>query len=218
MSVTSEGVPAGSGVPRSDHAARKRGHGSIRNDNRAGWLFVAPALIVLGVFLVAPILMAAWVSLSDWSGRGSPFSSSASFVGLENYQAVLTDGGLATRDFGTALRNNLYYVLLVVPLQTIVALVLAVFVSRRWLKAKSFFRVAFYSPSITSSVAITVLWLFLFNVSGVVNAVLGWFSLHGPNWFNDPRGVLHLLLAAFGVEQAPESLASNGFLGISWWE
>lgn len=219
MSVTSEGVPAGTGLPpRSDHAARKRGHGSIRNDNRAGWLFVAPALIVLGVFLVAPILMAAWVSLSDWSGRGSPFSSSASFVGLENYQAVLTDGGLATRDFGTALRNNLYYVLLVVPLQTIVALVLAVFVSRRWLKAKSFFRVAFYFPSITSSVAITVLWLFLFNVSGVVNAVLGWFSLHGPNWFNDPRGVLHLLLGGLGVEQAPESLAANGFLGISWWE
>lgn len=191
---------------------------SIQENNLAGWLFITPVLIILGIFLVAPILMAAWVALSDWTGRGSPFSSSVSFVGLTNFQAVLTDGGLPTRDFGTALRNNIYYVLFVVPLQTIVALLLAVFVNNKALRAKSFFRVAFYFPSITSSVAVTVLWLFLFNVTGAVNTVLGWFSIHGPNWFNDPRGVIHLLLGALGVDSAPAALTSHGFLGINWWE
>lgn len=191
---------------------------SMRSSHTAGWLFVAPAVAILGVFLVLPILMAAWVAVSDWTGRGSPFSSTVHFVGAENFRAILTDGGLPTRDFGTALRNNIYYVLLVVPIQTFVALVLAVLVSNSALKAKSFFRVAFYFPSITSSVAITVLWLFLFNVSGAVNRILAWLSMTGPNWFNDPRGIIHILLNKFGIKSPPPALTRSGFLGINWWE
>lgn len=198
--------------------SRKKLTKSERAERAAGWLFVSPVLIILGIFLVAPILMALWVSVSDWGGRGSPFASSVSYIGAENFRAVLVDGGLSTRNFGTALRNNIYYVLLVVPIQTVVALVLAVFVSNRALKARSFFRLAFYFPSITSSVAITVLWLFLFSVSGAVNQVLGWFSINGPNWFNDPRGLLHLLLGAFGVKAPPSALTSGTFLGITYWD
>ena len=67
-------------------------------------------------------------------------------------------------------------------------------VSRKMLKAKGFFRTAFYFPSVTSSVAITTLWLFLFSATGAVNAFLAWFGLNGPNWFNDPRGVIHIIL------------------------
>lgn len=198
--------------------SRKKLTKSERAERAAGWLFVSPVLIILGIFLVAPILMALWVSVSDWGGRGSPFASSVSYIGAENFRAVLVDGGLSTRNFGAALRNNIYYVLLVVPIQTVVALVLAVFVSNRALKARSFFRLAFYFPSITSSVAITVLWLFLFSVSGAVNQVLGWFSINGPNWFNDPRGLLHLLLGAFGVKAPPSALTSGTFLGITYWD
>lgn len=184
----------------------------------AGWLFVSPVLIILGLFLFVPILMAAWVSLSDWTGRGSPFSGAVGFVGLDNYRAVLTDGGLPTRDFGTAMRNNVYYVLLVVPTQTLLSLILAVMVSNLALRGKSFFRTAFYFPSVTSSVAITVLWLFLFSSTGVVNNVLSWFGAQGPNWFNDPRGILHVLLSWLGVDSAPSALTAGGFLGINWWE
>lgn len=184
----------------------------------AGWLFVSPVLIILGLFLFVPILMAAWVSLSDWTGRGSPFSGAVGFVGLDNYRAVLTDGGLPTRDFGTAMRNNVYYVLLVVPTQTLLSLILAVMVSNLALRGKSFFRTAFYFPSVTSSVAITVLWLFLFSSTGVVNNVLSWFGAQGPNWFNDPRGIFHVWLSWLGVEGAPSALAASGFLGITWWE
>ena len=71
------------------------------------------------------------------------------------------------------------------------------------LRGRGFFRTAFYFPSVTSSVAIIVLWLFLFSTTGPVNEVLGWLGLHGPNWFQDPRGVLHLLLGWFGVDDAP---------------
>lgn len=184
----------------------------------AGWLFVAPAVIVIGVFLVVPVIMAAWVSVSDWGGRGSPFGDGVSFIGLKNYEAVLTEPGLARRDFGIAIRNNVFYVLLVVPLQTILSLFLASLVNRAALKGRGFFRTAFYFPSVTSSVAITVLWLFLFSATGVVNKVLSFFAIQGPNWFSDPRGVVHVILGAFGIASAPEALAQQGFLGVSPWE
>ena len=93
------------------------------------------SIIILGVFLLMPIGMAAWVSISDWNGNGSPFGANAHYVGLENYRHLLTEPGLDQNNFGTALRNNVYYVLLVVPIQTAVALFLAVLVNRRAARA-----------------------------------------------------------------------------------
>ena len=196
-----------------------KGSGTRENETTAGWLFTAPALIILGLFLVIPVLMAAWVSVSDWNGRGSPFASTVGFVGSDNYQQVLTsEGGLQARDFGTAMRNNFWYVVLVVPLQTIASLSLAVLVNRKMLRGRGFFRTAFYFPSVTSSVAITLVFLFLFSGTGAVNQILGWVGINGPNWFADPRGVLQLLLSTVGVDSAPTSLVDNGFLSISWWD
>lgn len=195
-------------------AKRSRPPGAARQ-GAAGWVFVAPTVLILGVFLFIPVLMAAWVSVSDWGGRGSPLAAGVDFVGGKHYASILSGRGLAARDFGTSIRNNAYYVVLVVPLQTALSLLLATLVNKRALRGKGFFRTAFYFPSVTSTVAITVLWVFLFSASGAVNAVLSWFSLNGPNWFNDPRGVIHLIL---GRTDAPEALAAPGFLGISTWE
>lgn len=201
-----------------DGARNGAGRGIRRGEAAAGWLFVLPVLVILGVFLLVPVLMALWVSFSDWSGRGSPLSSGVGFVGLDNYAAVTTGGGLAERDFGIALRNNAWYVLLVVPLQTALALFLAVLVNRAVLRGRGVFRTAFYFPSVTSSVAITVLWLFLFSTSGVVNTVLARVGIAGPNWFNDPSGVLHNLLGALGLRTGPDALTQHGFLGVTWWD
>jgi multiple sugar transport system permease protein len=184
----------------------------------AGWLFVTPSVVILLLFMVIPIVMAAWVSVSDWTGRGSPFSANVDFVGFRNYGELLTGGGLAQRDFATSLRNNVYYVLLVVPIQTVVSLLLAVMVNQKILRARGAFRTAFYFPSVTSSVAITVVFLFLFTATGAVNRALAALSISGPNWIQDPRGVLHIVLGAFGVDRAPEALQSSPFLGLSWWE
>ncbi len=202
--------------PASPRHPRSRG---IRGGEAgAGWLFVSPVILILGVFLLVPVLMALWVSFSDWSGRGSPLSPSVGFVGLDNYAAITGGGGLAERDFGTALRNNAWYVLLVVPLQTVLSLFLAVLVSRRILRGRGFFRTAFYFPSVTSSVAITVLWLFLFSFAGPVNQILSAIGLAAPNWFSDPRGIVHVALAAVGITDGPDALTGAGFLGVSWWD
>ena len=187
--------------------------GIRRGEAASGWLFTAPMLFLLGLFLVVPVLMALWVSVSDWTGRGSPLSGDVNFVGAENYQALLGGGGLAERDFGTALKNNAWYVVFVVPLQTALSLLLAVLVNRQILKGRGFFRTAFYFPSMTSSVAIVVLWLFLFNATGAVNKLLSFIGITGPNWFNDARGILH-----FGATSGPAFLTENTTLGVTWWD
>lgn len=214
--MTASVAPATPTRPASSR--RPRSGGVRRGEAGAGWLFVSPVILILGTFLLVPVLMALWVSVSDWSGRGSPLSRGVGFVGLDNYAAITIDGGLQTRDFGMALRNNAWYVLLVVPLQTVLSLLLAVLVSRRILRGRGFFRTAFYFPSVTSSVAITVLWLFLFSFTGPVNAIIGWFGAEGPNWFQDPRGVVHVVLSAFGAETGPAALTQGDFLGVSWWD
>jgi multiple sugar transport system permease protein len=161
--------------------------------------------------------MALWVSFSDWNGNGSPFGPHAHFVGLENYRHLLTQPGLDQSNFGTSLRNNGYYVLLVVPIQTAVSLFLAVLVNRG-IRAVGSFRTAFYFPSVTSSVAITILFLFLFSPTGVINELLSYVDVTGPPWLYDPRGLFHVILEQFGVNQPPASLANGMFLGVSYWD
>lgn len=197
--------------PRWRGAARRR-------EAAAGWLFTAPAVVLLLVFLVAPIAMAGWVSLSDWTGIGSPFAPGVHSVGLDNYAALLTQPGLAQQQLGESLRNNLYYVVFVVPLQTALALGLALAVSRKRLAGRGAFRTAYYFPSITSSVAVSIIFLYIFGSTGVVNAVLGYLGAHGPNWFDDPNGVLQMLYSGLGVTQPPAALANHGFLGLPWWQ
>lgn len=189
-----------------------RGH-----EAAAGWLFLLPVIVILGLFLVLPILMAAWVSISDWNGNGSPLGANAHYIGLENYRHLLTEPGLDQNNFGASLRNNLYYVIFVVPIQTAVALFLAVLVNRR-VRGVGFFRTAFYFPSVTSSVAITVLFLFLFDPSGAINKLLSFVGLHGPAWFYDPDGLFHIILKHFGVHNPPSGLSNSFFLGVSYWD
>jgi multiple sugar transport system permease protein len=189
-----------------------------RRETAAGWLMSAPAIIALLLFLVAPIVMAAWVSISDWTGIGSPFAGGVHSVGAANYKALLTEPGLPRQQLGESIRNNLYYVILVVPVQTALALGLALIVSRKRLAGRGFFRTAYYFPSITSSVAVSIMFLYIFGSTGVINSIISSLGGQGPNWFNDPSGVLHLVLSGLGVTHAPAALANHGFLGLPWWE
>ena len=128
----------------------------------AGWLFTAPMIIILGVFLFVPIIMALWVSMTNWTGNVDPFGGgpNATFVGARNYSALFLKDVLARSNFMQSLGNTFYYVLLVVPLQTATSLLLALIVNDRFLRGKSFFRTAFYFPSVTSSIAISTVFLF----------------------------------------------------------
>lgn len=195
--------------------------GDPQRQEGAGWLFVSPAIIVLGLFVIAPIFMALWVSLSDWTGRGSPFSSDVNFIGTDNYSALLAEPGLARQDLMISFRNTFYYVIGVVPLQTVLALSLAVLLNNRFLKGRTFFRTAFYFPSVVSSVAISLLFLFLFAGGGAINNVLRWFGINGPNWFQDSRGLLHILgdtVGLWSISDPPGWLTGPSVMGLSFWQ
>ncbi|MFC4586321.1 carbohydrate ABC transporter permease [Sphaerisporangium corydalis] len=209
-------VDAASAIDR-----RRLGRGSATRQNLAGWLFLAPVVVILGVFMLLPILMAMWVSLTSWNGQGSPFTGRAPFVGLGNYVRLFTQDDLARQDFMTSIRNNVYYVAIVVPVQTALALGLALVVNGRMLKGKTFFRSAFFFPSVTSSVAVSVVFLFIFANSGAVGSLLSMFGISGPEWFSDSRGVLHLLLGGLGLVDGaapPAALTGGGPFGLTWWD
>ncbi|WP_216853741.1 carbohydrate ABC transporter permease [Phytoactinopolyspora halotolerans] len=185
----------------------------------AGWIFVIPVLVGIGTFLIVPIGMALWISFTDWNGLSPP--EQAEFVGLDNYRELVTAEGDPRRDFAMAVRNNLYYVLGVVPAQTAIAFILAVIVNQKFLRGKGFFRTAYYFPSITSSIAISLVFLFLFQRSGAINQLISGL-LPGAefrmNWLDNADGVLHNAVGLVGVDTPPAILTDTSVLGLSLWQ
>ncbi len=199
---------------------RRRGQGIRGPERSAGLMFVTPSIVLLVLFLAVPVLMALWVSFTDWNGIGTPFRLDVPKAGLRNYTDLFTKDGLTRQDFMTSVRNIFYYTVLVVPLQTILALSLALLVNAKMLKAKGFFRSAFYFPSVTSSVAITTVFLFVFN-GGALNSILSKVGIHGPQWLADSNGVIQNLLGALHIvdpTNPPSALVNHGFLSLTWWD
>jgi multiple sugar transport system permease protein len=191
-----------------------------REDAVVGWLMMAPVLIIFTIFVVIPIIFAIYFSFTDWNGISPP--SEANYIGLRNYQNVLVDDGIRRSDFFKAVKNTTYFALGVVPLQTALALLLAVVINQRMLRFRSFFRTAYYFPSITSSIAISLIFLFLYQRSGLINRILETltFGRWEPiAWMADPRGLIHILLETFGLtlRTGPEFLRTM-VLGLTVWD
>ena len=215
-SSTSQQVLGETLVATAPRPRKERMNPQRRRERWAGWLFVLPALTILLVFLVVPIGLAFYVSLTRWDGLSSPFGG-ARYVGVDNYRSLLTEDSLTRQNFATSVRNNFYFVLFVVPLQTILALGLAVLLNNKFLRGRSFFRTAFYFPAVTSSIATTLVFLFLFTGGGAINALLSYVGIKGPNWTADSRGVFHQVLRVVGVD-APPGWAQGRFFNLSWWD
>jgi multiple sugar transport system permease protein len=151
------------------------------------------------------------------NGLDAPFE----FVGLSNYSKLLFESGIRQTDFFISLKNTVYFVLGVVPTQTVLALVLAVIVNQRWLRGKGFFRTAFYFPSITSSVVISIIFMWMFTQGGIVNTLLRALipNFQSVVWLDDSSGVLHNLLAGLGItRQTVGDWASTRLAGITLWD
>ncbi len=192
-----------------------------RADALAGLTFVGPATIVLVVFLILPLLVAFYFSFTNWSGtRPLDQPDAYEHIGFKNYERWVIDGRRVD-DFYRAVRNTLYYVLGVVPIQTVIALLLAVVVNQKWLSGKSFFRTAFYFPSITSSIVVSFIFLFLFSAGGPINALLGVLSTNYEPvaWTTNNDGIIHLLLEAVGItENTAGAWVKAEIMDLEIWE
>lgn len=176
--------PEASAVPLVDDkppAARRR-KGPRRNSasrqGRAAWILALPFLTMFTVFTVWPVISSAYMSFTDIKSRDlrSPFS--VTFVGFENYAKVFADEA-----FRKAALNTAYFVIVGVPLTLCMALAAALALDKGITRFRTVFRVGYFMPVVTSIVAVAVVWRFLLQPdSGLVNTVLGWVGINGPDW------------------------------------
>src|ERR1700737_2487902 len=145
----------------------KRGGMAIA-ERRAGLLFVTPYLIYFLILQLGAFAFAIWVSFHhyDLLAIDNPF------VGLRNYARLTVN-----QDFLIAMRNTTEYAVVVVILQTIFALLLAVLLDSK-IKGRNFFRSTWYTPSIASSVVISMIFLYVYHPTGLLNSILGLVGIH----------------------------------------
>ncbi|MGO1489075.1 MAG: carbohydrate ABC transporter permease [Arachnia sp.] len=148
-----------------------------------GLLYIAPSFVILLVIAVIPILTSAFLSFTNYDVLSSPTAA-----GVSNYRALLTDGF-----FWQALRNTAIFTLVAVPVQTIVAMVLAECLAKmeiEWLS--SFVRSVLFVPVVASLVLIGIVWQFMLAPGqGFVNSFLGGFGLDSVNFLGDPDLALY---------------------------
>ncbi|WP_331714972.1 carbohydrate ABC transporter permease [Auraticoccus cholistanensis] len=175
--MTVPSLPRPSAAVRAGGRPRRR----LRGDAPAAWALLAPSLAGILAFLVLPILVVVWLSLSRWD-----LLSPIRFVGLDNWVEVLTDGRL-----GHSLLVTVLFVLMVIPLQTALGLAMALLLSRG-LPGSWFFRVVYVVPWICAPLALGVVWRWIFSpYGGALNALLG----TDVEWLSDPDLALPVVAA-----------------------
>lgn len=155
-----------------------------KKEERAGFAFLSPWLVGLFVITIGPMAASLYLSFTDYSFLDSP-----EWIGLENYQRLFSD----TR-FHQAIGVTFRYVIVSVPLQLVVALLVAI-VLDRGIRGLALYRSAFYLPSlIGGSVAIAILWRQIFGADGLVNWALALIGIEGRSWIANPDTALGTLI------------------------
>jgi len=156
----------------------------------AAWLFVAPALLVVGVFFFVPVLAGFALSLTDFDLYALADLGNLRLVGLRNYARLLT-----TPLFWQALGNTLYFVVAGVPLSIAVSLGTALLLHSRLVRFRAFFRTALFTPVVTTLVAVAVIWRYLFDTRyGWLNYALGALGAPPVDWLGDPRWAMPAII------------------------
>lgn len=162
--------------------------------NKRAWpyLFILPWIIGFLVFTLGPLVLSFVMSFFDWSITGTP-----KFRGLGNYIEMFTTDDQALKSLSISLK----YAAIFVPLNMIIALVLAMLISQP-VKGAKFFRTIFYIPAVISGVAVSIIFGWLLNGNyGVINYLLSLLGIDGPQWLVDPKWAIIAVIfaSAFGV-------------------
>jgi multiple sugar transport system permease protein len=157
---------------------------------RVAWWFVAPALLVIGVFFFLPVLAALALSVTDFDIYALADWRNLRLVGLRNYIELLR-----APLFWQALGNTLYFVVVGVPLSIAASLGAALLLHSRVARFKAFFRTALFAPVVTTLVAAAVVWRYLFNTRyGWLNYALGGIGIPPIDWLGDPRWAMPAII------------------------
>lgn len=159
-----------------------------KSERKAAYLFVIPAVVLLTAFLVYPALQTIRYAFTDYNIMRP---DRIKFSGINNFIELFQD-----KNFWIAVKNTLYFTVLVVPFQTVLALALALLISSRR-RGVSVFRAAYFSPQVTSMVVVAILWTVLYNSnpdSGLLNALLVKLGMEPCGFLNDPKTAMNSII------------------------
>jgi multiple sugar transport system permease protein len=157
---------------------------------RAAWWFLAPALILIFVFFSLPVLASLVLSVTDFDIYAIAKPSTTRFVGLANYSKLLK-----TPEFWQALRNTFYFALVGGPLTIAVALGAALLLNARLVRFKSLFRTIYFTPFVTTLVAVAIVWRYLYHARyGLLNYMLGHIGIAPIDWLGNPKWAMPAII------------------------
>jgi multiple sugar transport system permease protein len=162
-------------------STRGAGGPSSRRRRQAliAWMFALPFVAIFGVFMLVPLVSSFAMSFTDFTSRDVQNPSAVGFVGIKQYATLF-----ANPQFLHSMLNTAYFVVVGIPLTMAVALALAVALNGGIKRFRTAFRVGFYTPVVTSIVAVAVVWRFILQPDGLLNVILGAVGIHGPDWLN----------------------------------
>jgi multiple sugar transport system permease protein len=185
MAVTQE-MPPKSGLRTDTPATRKRARRG--REGLTGALMVSPAVLLLIVFFFVPVGLCFALAFTN-ARLISP--EPARIIGFENFSRLFSDPL-----FWKALRNTVYFAVVVVPLQAGFALLLALLVNAK-IRGVNFFRTLYFVPVVTSIVVVSILWRFMYQPDGLVNNLLQTLSFNvvqGTDWLNNPTAAMPAIM------------------------
>ena len=168
-------------VARARRRARAELRVPSRHENLAGYLFIAPWLVGLVLFALGPVLLALGTSFTDWNIFEPP-----RYVGAANYAKILS----RDREFWQSARVTLVYAATAIPIQMVGGLVCALLLNVKRLRLTGLFRTVLYLPFLFTGVAISIIWRWMYAENGVINWMLGWIGLTGPDWLASETSAL----------------------------
>ncbi|MBD2384076.1 carbohydrate ABC transporter permease [Cylindrospermum sp. FACHB-282] len=202
---------------------RRRNPKWNQTENFTGYLFMMPTILVLGTFVVLPILYAVFLALHKVQLLSD---IKYEFIGFGNFTQLVEDERV-----WIALRNTAQYVAIVVPTQTILALVLAITLNSG-IRGKNWWRILYFLPTVTSSAVLTLIFMWIYNTDGLLNDFLAWVGLPTYNWLGDPavalKGIMimniwstapfYMVIYLAALQDIPQTLYEAAELdGASGW-
>lgn len=193
-------------------------------DNLAGYLFMTPAILVLGTFVILPIVWAIFLSFHRVQLLGG---IDYQFIGFRNFTRLVED-----QQVWIALKNTAEYVAIVVPTQTLLALVLAITLNSG-IRGKNWWRILYFLPTVTSSAVLTLIFMWIYNTDGLFNDFLASLGLPTYNWLGDPavalKGIMimniwstapfYMVIYLAALQDIPQSLYEAAELdGANGWQ
>ncbi|HEX2831459.1 MAG TPA: sugar ABC transporter permease [Thermoanaerobaculia bacterium] len=162
----------------------------INNEAKAALGLLAPAMTLIVLFFVIPVIGALVLSVTDFDIYSVGDAANTRFVGMRNY-TTLANNPL----FWRALTNTLYFSFVGGPLTIVVALAAALLLNAKLTRFKALFRTIYFAPVVTSIVAVAIVWKYVYHARvGLLNRALDLFGIQGPDWLGDPRWAMPALI------------------------